>query len=406
MMTSTLLLGLASVALAATAFYFVGLRAGERLGRHQTRADLDSIVREAADQTNQQAQAAYERVTGQAVEQLQRAARTEREAERELGRSQLAETAAPLRDSLKEVQDLTRNLEKERSREQGKLQTLTSELSARVSEVHNSSTSLREALKGDRQARGRWGEIQLETLIESAGLTPHRDFETQKGMNGARPDLLLRLPNGGFLPVDAKVPLDDYLAATESTAPEAQEAALRKHARSVRAHADALSRKDYPAKVGAAPPFTVMYLPIESLLGEAIRHEPGLLQFAADRKVILATPHTLMGLLWSVAAMWRNETSTRNAEEMRNVGVELEKRLGIFLGHFADVGTQLAKTTAVYNNAVGSAEHRLTPQLRRLRELGGKPEDAPGDQLPAPVDVVPRRLLADDTDLAAERELI
>ena len=272
--------------------------------------------------------------------------------------------------------------------------------------VQDSSRSLRDALKGDRQARGRWGEIQLENLVESVGLTPHCDFETQTGWNGSRPDLVLRLPNGSFLPVDSKVPLDDYLAATEMSAVDEQTIALRKHAKAVKAHADALGKRDYPAKVGDGPPFTVMFLPIESLLSEAIRHEPDLLQFAADRRVVLATPHTLLGLLWSVAAMWRNETSTRNAEEMRKAGLELEKRLNIFLGHFADVGSQLAKTTAVYNAAAGSAESRLTPHLRKLRELGGQPEETPEDKLPKPVELAPRRLFGDHVDVATGRELL
>ena len=209
-----------------------------------------------------------------------------------------------------------------------------------------------------------------------------------------------------MLPVDSKVPMDDYLTATDIDSPELQDAAFAKHARRVKSHADALGKRDYPAKLGDGPPFTVMFLPIESLLAEAIRHEPDLLQFAADRKVVLATPHTLLGLLWSVAAMWRNETSTRNAEQMKKAGLELEKRLEIFLGHFADVGSQLARTNAVYNAAAASAESRLTPHLRKLRELGGQPEETGEDRLPKPVEMAPRRLFGDDVDVVAERELL
>ena len=122
--------------------------------------------------------------------------------------------------------------------------------------------------------------------------------------------------------------------------------------------------------------------------------------------MVLATPHTLMGLLWSVAAMWRNETSTRNAEEMRNAGLELERRLDTFLGHFADVGSQLHKATAAYNRAVGSSESRLTPQLRKLRELGDRPEETPADRLPAPVEIAPRLLRPEDTDIPPDRTLL
>ena len=402
MTITTLLLSLVGAGLVAATFYFVGIRAGERLGRDQTRADLDAIARAAADQSNQQAREAYDHATGQAVKQLEAAVRSDRE----LGQEQFAQTAAPIRESLRSVAQLARELENKRAEDHGALHQLTERLSNQLETVKESSRSLRDALKGDRQARGRWGEIQLENLVESVGLTPHCDFETQTGWNGSRPDLVLRLPNGSFLPVDSKVPLDDYLAATEMSAVDEQNARLGKHAKAVKAHADALGKRDYPAKVGEGPPFTVMFLPIESLLSQAIRHEPDLLQFAADRRVVLATPHTLLGLLWSVAAMWRNETSTRNAEEMRKAGLKLEERLGIFLGHFADVGSQLAKTTAVYNAAAGSAESRLTPHLRKLRELGGQPEETPDDKLPKPVELAPRRLFGGDVDVATGRELL
>ena len=402
MTISTLLLSLLAAGLVAATCYFMGVRAGERLGRDQTRADLDAIARAAAAESNQQAREAYAHATGQAVKQLEAAVRSDRE----LGQEQFAKTAAPIRESLRSVAELARDLENKRSEDHGALHQLAERLSSQLETVRDSSRSLRDALKGDRQARGRWGEIQLENLIESVGLTPHCDFDTQTGKNGARPDLVLRLPGGAVLPVDSKFPFDDYLRGAESATPEEQDASFAKHAKQVKLHADALGRKEYPAKLGDGPPFVVMFLPIEPLLSEAIRHEPDLLQFAADRRVVLATPHTLMGLLWSVAAMWRNETSTRNAEEMRNAGLKLEERLGIFLGHFDDVGSQLAKTTAVYNAAVGSADSRLTPHLRKLRELGGQPEETPEDKLPKPVEVAPRRLFRDDMDVATGRELL
>ena len=400
-MSTTLLLSLLAAGLVGATCYFVGFRTGERAGRAETRRHVDNIARAAAAESNQQAREAYEHATGQAVERLQAAARSDRE----VGEAKFAETAGPLRESLSRVEGLARELERKRAQEHGALEEVAKNLSEHVQSVLGSSRSLREALKGDRQARGRWGEIQLQTLIESVGLTAHSDFRTQTGTNGARPDLLLQLPGGAVLPVDSKVPMDDYLTATEVDSPELQEAAFAKHAKCVKSHADALGKREYPAKLGDGPPFTVMFLPIESLLAEAIRHEPDLLQYAANRKVVLATPHTLLGLLWSVAAMWRSETSTRNAEEMKRAGLELQKRLEIFLGHFADVGTQLARTNAAYNAAAGSAESRLTPHLRKLRELGGQPGETGEDRLPKPVEVAPRRLFGGDVDVVAEREL-
>ena len=402
MTITTLLLSLLGAGLVAATFYFVGVRAGERLGRDQTRADLDAIARAAADQSNQQAREAYDHATGQALEALRAAAHSDRE----LGHEKFTATAAPLRESLAEVGRLAKELEEKRARDHGALEEVARRLSSQVESVKGSSQALRDALKGDKQARGMWGEFQLQSLVEKAGLTKYCDFEIQTGKNGARPDLTLNLPGGTVLAVDSKFPLDDYLRATETASPTDQDAFFAKHAKAVKLHADALSKKSYPAKLGAGPPFVVMFLPIEPLLSEAIRHEPDLLQYAAKRNVVLATPHTLMGLLWSVVAIWRNETSTRHTEEMRNAGVKLEKRLGIFLGHFADVGTQLTKVNEVYNQAVGSAESRLTPHLRKLRELGGQPEETPEDKLPKPVEVAPRRLFADHVDVATGRELL
>ena len=392
--------------LIGAALYFAGLRRGEHLGRTETRADLDSIARAAADQSNQTAREAYEQATGRALETLQAAARSAREIER----TRLESATAPLHESLRNVTRLASELEQKRARDHGTLTEVAKRLANQVETVVGSARSLREALRGDRQARGRWGEIQLQTLVESAGLQEHCDFAAQTGKNGVRPDLVLRLPGGASLAVDSKVPMDDYLDATEEAANASgrQTELLRSHAGRVRQHAKALSAREYPAALGVGPPFTVMFLPIESLLAEAIRHDPDLLQFAADRRIVLATPHTLLGLLWSIAAMWRNEISAQNVEAMRREGLELEKRLGLFLSRFADVGAQLRKTTSAYNTAVGSAETRLTPHLRKLRELGGSPEETPNDdRLPDPVEIVPRLPRGDDgTDLLPQRALL
>ena len=403
MLTTTLLAALAAALLAA-AFYFVGLRRGERLGAGRTRADLDAIARSAADRSNQLAREAYDRATGQALDSLRDATRSERAIER----ARLEEATRPLSESLASVRQLASSLEQRRAEDHGALQEVAKRLSTQVETVVGSTRSLREALKGDRQARGRWGEIQLQALVESVGLLEHCDFTVQTSQkNGGRPDLVLRLPGGGWLAVDSKVPMDDYLAATEADAdPADQTARLTRHAERVKEHARALSRRKYPSELGDGPPFTVLFLPIESLLSEAIRHQPDLLGYAADHQVVLATPHTLMGLLWSVAAMWRSATGAKNAALMREAGRELEKRLGIFLGHLADVGNELRQATNAYNNAVGSAETRLTPQLRTLRQLDGRPEKAPKEKLPDAIDIAPRLPHGDDLGLLPERTLL
>ena len=405
-MTTTLLLPLLVAGLVGAVLYFVGLRKGERLGREHARSEVETIARAAAEQSNEQARAAYDQATNQAVQRLQETA----ESERELRQTDFDATAKPLRDQLEKVRELASKLDEKRSRDHGALQVVATRLASEVAAVKGSSDSLRQALKGDRQARGRWGEIQLENLIESAGLTAHCDFLAQAaipGTNGnrSRPDVVVNLPGDAYLPVDSKAPMDDYLKATEMDTPELQDAAFADHAKKVRSHAEALGKKDYAGQNVGGPSFTVMFLPIESLLAEAMRFEPDLLQFAADKKVVLATPHTLMALLWTVRTLWRNETSTRNAEEMRNAGLELENRLNIFLDHLADVGSGLSSATKMYNKAVGSLEGRLHPQLRKLRELGGLPEEAPGKKVPASANEFPRPLRDQETDLPTERNL-
>ena len=300
-MTTTVLLSLLAAALAGAAAYFVGLRTGERLGRRQTRSDVEAIARTAADQSNRQAREAYEHATGQAVDRLEAAARSDRE----LGRAQFAETAAPLRESLTEVRRLASELEEKRARDHGALEQVARNLSEQVQSVLGSSRSLREALKGDRQARGRWGEIQLQTLVESVGLTAHSDFTTQTGTNGVRPDLVLRLPGGALLPVDAKAPMDDYLTAAEVESPELQDAALAKHAKQVKLHADALAKRNYPAKLGDGPPS-----PSCSSRSSRCSRRPSATSptSSSTRRTggwCSPPPTRSWGCLWSVAAMWR-----------------------------------------------------------------------------------------------------
>ncbi len=345
--------------------YLLGLRRGEGIGRRRGRADLEAIARAAAEESNREA--------------------------RELGRERLDAVAAPLRESLLEVRKLTSDLEERRARDHGGLAQLAERLSRQVESVEKSNLSLREALKGDRQARGRWGEVQLRTVVESVGLAPHLDFETQADADGARPDLALRLPGGARLAVDAKTPMDDFLAGAEAPSGEMASESFARHARRVRSHIDALAKRGYPERLGDGPPFTVLFLPLEALLTEAVRRDPDLLPFAGERRVVLATPHTLMGLLWAVASLWRAEAGTRNAEELRRTGLEVERRLSKFLARFADVGLRLGKATDAYNQAVGSADHLLLPQLRRLRELSGSGAASAGS-LPEPVETAPRPL--------------
>lgn len=407
-MTTTLLL-LVCAGCVAGALYFIGRTHGERRGRAEARQylerDLDRIAREVAGQSQDAARDACEKAAGQAVERL----RDEAEQQGKVAAQSFAAVAAPLKQSLDEVKQKAEALGKERAADHGSMRQWTETLSRQVQEVQGSAQSLRDAMRGDRQARGRWGEMQLENLIRAAGMTEHCDFDRQRRLNGSGssrgiPDLVVRFPGGGQLAVDAKAPLDHYLDATRAdTAPEDQARLLQAHARALRSQVDALSKRRY-AEALDGPPFTVLFLPMESLLAEAERSDPGLIHDAWKKRVVLATPTTLLAILWSAAASWRDFTSSRHADDLRREAIEAGTRLEKFLEHFARVGVELGRTTDAYNAAVGSGESRLFPQLRRLRELRGGEvavSDSPNRPLPAPVAVTPRRLYGGAASAAA-----
>lgn len=400
-MTTTVLLPVIAAVLAAVgaAAFFIGRSLGERRGRLEARHDLERISRDAAGQSYEAAREACEKAAGQAVERL----RGDAEQHGRVAAQSFAAVAAPLKQSLDEVKRKAEELGKERAADHGSLRQLTENLSRQVEEVRGSARSLRDAMRGDRQARGRWGEMQLENLVRAAGMTEHCDFDRQQRLNGnggsrGIPDLVVRFPGGGSLAVDAKAPLDAYLDATDpNAAPERQAERLQAHARALRGQVDALARRRYPEEMDG-PPFTVLFLPMESLLAEAERCDAGLIRDAWRKRVVIATPTTLLALLWSAAASWRDFNGTRRADELRRQALEAGSRLEKFLGHFAGVGAGLAKATEAYNAAVGSGERRLFPQLQRLRELeGAEPvgRDSAGRRLPEPVETVPRRMFGE-----------
>lgn len=400
-MTTSILLPVLLVAAVGAAAFFIGRSLGERRGRSEARQDLERISRDAAGQSYEAAREACEKAAGQAVERL----RGDAEQHGKAAAQSFAAVAAPLKQSLDEVKRKAEELGRERAADRGSMRQLTENLSRQVEEVQGSARSLRDAMRGDRQARGRWGEMQLENLIRAAGMTEHCDFDRQRRLNGnggnrGIPDLVVRFPGGGSLAVDAKAPLDAYLDATDPNAtPERQAERLRAHARALRGQVDALARRRYPDEMDG-PPFTVLFLPMESLLAEAERCDSGLIRDAWSKRVVIATPTTLLALLWSAAASWRDFHGTRRADELRRQALEAGSRLEKFLEHFAGVGTGLAKATDAYNAAVGSGERRLFPQLQRLRELeGGEAagRDPSNRRLPEPVEAVPRPMFGGPT---------
>ena len=247
------------------------------------------------------------------------------------------------------------------------------------------------------QVRGRWGEVQLRRVVELAGMAERVDFTEQHvvpGSGGAlRPDLVVHLPGGRTVVVDAKAPLAAYLEAVEATDEAARAARLADHARQVRDHVSALSRKAYWDGLHPAPEFVVLFLPGESFFAAALEQDPELIERGAQARVILATPTTLLALLKAVAFGWKQEAVAANAEEVARLGRELHKRIGDMAGHVARVGRQLGGAVEAYNAFVGSLESRVLPAARRFRELEASGAEGPVPEL-APVDAVPRRAAA------------
>lgn len=250
------------------------------------------------------------------------------------------------------------------------------------------------------QVRGRWGEMQLERVVEAAGMSEHVDYATQVSVAGdgpaQRPDLVVHLAGGKRVVVDSKVAFSAYLEAMHAPDEATRNAAMANHARQVRQHVDALAAKSYWERFAPTPEFVVCFLPADAFLDAALRHDRGLLEHAFARDVVLATPATLVALLRTVAYTWRQEALAANAAAIHELGRELYKRISTMGGHVERLGRSLGNAVTAYNEAVGSLERRVVSTARRMSELGVV---APGTELHEPqplLDAVPRPLSVDE----------
>ena len=227
---------------------------------------------------------------------------------------------------------------------------------------------------GASHVRGKWGEMNLQRVVELAGMVEHCDFTTQASLSTEdsklRPDLIVQLPNQRRVVIDAKVPLDSYLKYVEAEDEKEREQFITKHSSQLKHHIQHLGSKSYWEHLEGSPEFVILYIPLESLYSSALRSNPNLLDIAAQRRVLLATPTTLIAMLKSIDHGWNQEKLALNAAQISALGKELYDRLFKMAEHFSKVGTNLQRAVHAYNETAGSFEHRVISQARRFKDLG------------------------------------
>lgn len=427
MTETTTALPIALIAIAALAGLFLGLLIQYLMGR-STRIRLESeikirdaqlltdetraVEREAAMARAQDSLAAafselaHESLAKNSATFLQLAGQKlevhQEKAKAELGERQKAvETLVqPIKEALEKTSQQINEIEKTRKEAYG---SITSQLTA----MHTGQESLRsetsKLVSSLRQpnVRGRWGELTLKRLAELAGMVERCDFAEQVHTKNsddaaARPDMIVHLPEDGQLVVDVKTPLDAYLDAVAATDEETRKAHLEKHARSMSEHVKKLASKAYFDQFERSPEFVILFVPGDQFLSAALDVKPDLLDDALRNKVLLVTPTSLVALLKVVAYGWMQFKLAENAEEIRDLAVQMHKRLNTFTGHLGAVGMKLEASVKSYNQALASLETRVLPNMRKIKELGADS----GKESPAPksIDISARelKLIADD----------
>jgi len=308
----------------------------------------------------------------------------QRRAEEERASGEMARRAeeirglvTPVQEKLGRMESEISRLERERRQAQGELGQMVRQLNDGVGTLRAETGNLVSALKRP-TTRGSWGEIQLRNVVEMAGMVSHCDFVEQSTIHTddgrLRPDMLVRLPGGKLIVVDSKVPLDGYLSALEAPSDEERELHLARHASQTHEHITKLASKGYQHQFDSTPEFVVMFVPSDGIYQAALAEDPALIEYGVSQQVLMATPTTLIGLLWAVHYGWRQELIAESAREIADSARELHRRLGRFVEPLAKVGRQLDSAVGAYNEAVGSFDRRVIPQVRRIEQAGASSE--------------------------------
>lgn len=309
-------------------------------------------------------------------------------------REQVEGVVGPVRETLTKFDASVKQLEIARAEAYGSLTAQINSLVHSGSKLREAAEQLKNALRTPHQ-RGRWGEMQLRRTVEMAGMIAHCDFSEQftlTGSNLLRPDLVVHLPNGRNIAVDSKVSLDAYLKAIDTEDTTERDRLYADHTRQVRTHVKALGEKAYWERLEGSPEFVVAFLPLESIYSAALQRDPELLSFGVDKRVLLATPTTLIAVLFSVAQGWREREFTESAERIRDLGRQLYDRIVQVHGNFTKLGGELNAAVGAYNSAVWNLESRVLVTARNFRDLHGNSMKEMEEL--KPVEVAPRVLAA------------
>jgi DNA recombination protein RmuC len=316
--------------------------------------------------------------------------------ERVEGRREIERMVKPVADGLQTFRSRLDEIERDQVEGRTKLQEQLTALGEAQQELVAGTGALVGALRRP-HVRGRWGEMTLKRVVETAGMVPHVDFIEQPTLSGEdgrmKPDLIVRIPGGKEVVVDSKAPLEAYLDACSATDEEERRQALVKHARQLREHIKKLSSKAYWEQFTTMPDFVFLFVPNDQVLAAAAEVNDGLMDELESQRVFLATPMTLMVLLRVVGVAWQQETVAESAREIWKLGRDLHRRLGKLGDRIQVLGRRLKSAVTAFNEAVGTYEGRVLPGARRFSELGPA---SPADTLPSPEQVLesPRILQA------------